>query len=304
MEYRSILFPSERGAKAVRMPKRKAPNSEAQKEKAYRAVVLGLFEKHYQGNGKPFEFAQSEYDAISKEKETPKIGNKPDLVYQYRFRRHLPPEIEAQQPPGRQWVIELSGRGKYTFVLRKLKWITPTEGLVEIKVPDQTPEIIKQYARTDEQALLARVRYNRLIDVFLGITTSSLQNHLRASVRALKSSQIEIDELYIGLNSTGTHFVIPVQAKGGTDHLAAVQARQDLLYCAEQFPHAACKAVSAQFVDTGDDEKNYIVLFEVALEGLEEVVLVRERRYRLVSRKEITPEDLEFYKTLHDDHPV
>jgi hypothetical protein len=254
------------------MPKKPTPAAEAQKEKIYRTVVLGLFEKHYKGEGQGFEFAQSEYDTICREKGVPQIGNKPDLVYQYRFRRPLAPEIEAEEPKGRKWVIELAGRGKYKFALRKLKWITPTEGLVEIKVPDQTPEIIKQYARTDEQALLARVRYNRLIDVFLGVTTSSLQNHLRATVKALKGSQIEIDELYIGLNSTGTHFVIPVQAKAGADNIAAVQARQDLLYCAEQFPHATCKAVSAQFVDTDKEDRDYIVLFEVALEGPEEVV--------------------------------
>jgi hypothetical protein len=281
------------------MPKANKPPVE--KERIYRSVVLGLFEKHYEGKGQPFDFAQKEYDAICAEKGVPKIGNKPDLVYQYRFRRPLPPEIEAEQPQGRKWVIELAGKGKYRFVLRKLKWITPTEGLIEIKVPDQTPEIIKQYARTDEQALLARVRYNRLIDVFLGITTSSLQNHLRATVKALKGSQIEIDELYIGINSTGTHFVIPVQAKAGADNLAAVQARQDLLYCAEQFPYATCKAVSAQFVDAGNEDKEHIVLFEVALEGPDEVVLVRERRYRLVNRKEISIADLEFYKTLGDD---
>jgi len=257
------------------MSKTKAPASQVQKEKIYRTVVLGLFEKHYKGKGDPFDFAQNEYDAICRVKGVPQIGNKPDLVYQYRFRRPLPPEIEAEQPKGRKWVIELAGKGKYRFVLRKLKWITPTEGLVEIKVPDQTPEIIKQYARTDEQALLARVRYNRLIDVFLGVTTCSLQNHLRATVKALQSSQIEIDELYVGLNSTGTHFVIPVQAKAGADNIAAVQARQDLLYCAEQFPHATCKAVSAQFLDIHKEDKDYIVLFEVALEGPDEVVLVR-----------------------------
>ena len=286
------------------MSNTKVPAPEAQRETIYRTVVLGLFEKHYKGKGAPFDFAQNEYDAICKNKGVPQIGNKPDLVYQYRFRRQLPPEIEADQPTGRKWAIELAGKGKYRFALRKLKWITPTEGLVEIKVPDQTPEIIKQYARTDEQALLARVRYNRLIDVFLGITTCSLQNHLRATVKALQSSQIEIDELYIGLNSTGTHFVIPVQAKAGADNIAAVQARQDLLYCAEQFPHATCKAASAQFVDTHKEDKDYIVLFEVALEGLEEVVRVRERRYRLVNRKEISTDDLDFYKTLRDDQTI
>src|SRR5271157_4057421 len=38
-----------------------------------------------------------------------------------------------------------------------------------------------QYKFTDEQALLAKVRYTRLIDTFLGITAYSLQNHLRTT---------------------------------------------------------------------------------------------------------------------------
>src|SRR5579862_9052895 len=195
--WRPTSFPIESGKAR---PRRRMPKDATKpkspglvpKDALYRTVVLALFEKHYKGKGESFDFAQNEYDAICKEKGVPQIGNKPDLVYQYRFRRPLPPEIETEEPKGRKWVIELAGKGKYTFVLRKLKWITPTEGLVEIKVPDQTPEIIQQYARTDEQALLARVRYNRLIDIFLGISTCSLQNHLRATVKAMKSSQIEI----------------------------------------------------------------------------------------------------------------
>ena len=54
--------------------------------------------------------------------------------------------------------------------------------LVQAKVPDATPGIVAQYALSDEQALLARVRYNRLIDIFTGVTCYSLQNHLRTTV--------------------------------------------------------------------------------------------------------------------------
>ena len=36
------------------------------------------------------------------------------------------------------------------------------------KVPDATPGVVSLYALGDEQALLARVRYNRLIDIFIG----------------------------------------------------------------------------------------------------------------------------------------
>ena len=72
-------------------------------------------------------------------------------------------------------------------------------------IPDATPELIRAYALDDEQALLAIVRYNRLIDTFLGLTTYSLQNHLRTTVQGM--GQIEIDELYIGLDKHGCHYV-------------------------------------------------------------------------------------------------
>lgn len=82
--------------------------------------------------------------------------------------------------------------------------------MATIRIPDSTPEIISAYALDDEQALLAKVRYNRLIDIFLGLTTFSLQNHLRTTVKSI--GQIEIDELYVGIDKFGCHYVIPVGA--------------------------------------------------------------------------------------------
>jgi len=38
------------------------------------------------------------------------------------------------------------------------------------------------YALGDEQALLAKLRYNRLLDIFTGVVCYSLQNHLRTNV--------------------------------------------------------------------------------------------------------------------------
>ena len=68
---------------------------------------------------------------------------------------------------------------------------------------------------SDEQALLARVRYNRLVDIFLGIACYSLQNHLRTT--ASNMGQVETDELYVGVDRRGSHYVVPIQAKGGKD---------------------------------------------------------------------------------------
>jgi hypothetical protein len=144
--------------------------------------------------------------------------------------------------------------------------ITPRRDLAAIKIPDATPEIISGYALGDEQALLAKVRYNRLIDIFLGITTYSLQNHLRTYVAAM--GQIEIDEIYVGLNRQGAHFVIPVQAKGGADKLSPVQTRQDIECCKAKFPNLVCRPVSAQFM--ADD---VIALFELTSEGDQILVL-------------------------------
>lgn len=105
-------------------------------------------------------------------------------------------------------------------MLTKFVNIIPAEGLVITKIPEATPGVIAKYALDDEQALLAKLRYNRLIDIFTGITCYSLQNHLRTTVSNL--GQVETDEVYIGIDSRGAHYVLPVQAKGGRDKLGLV----------------------------------------------------------------------------------
>lgn len=55
-----------------------------------------------------------------------------------------------------------------------MEFIEPDPMLATIKIPDGTPSIVKKYSVSDEQALLTIVRYNRLIDTFLGITCYSL----------------------------------------------------------------------------------------------------------------------------------
>ncbi len=140
-----------------------------------------------------------------------------DIIYSFRFRTALPQAIVVTQPKGLEWIIEGKGKSRYSFRLVPATRIKPREDLISISVPDATPEIIRAYALDDEQSLLAVVRYNRLIDTFLGLTTYSLQNHLRTTVKNI--GQIEIDELYIGLDKHRCHYVIPVQAKGGKDQI-------------------------------------------------------------------------------------
>jgi hypothetical protein len=94
-----------------------------------------------------------------------------DVIYSFRYRVPLPDKILKTQTSGRQWIIEGVGKARYRFRLAKENRIVPSANRVTIKIPDATPELIASYAQTDEQALLAKVRYNRLVDIFLGLTT-------------------------------------------------------------------------------------------------------------------------------------
>jgi hypothetical protein len=203
--------------------------------------------------------------------------------------RELPDAIVNTQPPGMEWVIERRGRSDCAFRLLPINRILPNAQLAAIKIPDATPEIVSAYALSDEQALLAKVRYNRLLDIFLGVAAYSLQNHLRTTVAGL--GQVEIDEIYVGIDKRGRQYVLPVQAKGGNDRLSTVQTRQDIACCAEKFPQLLCRAISAQFVET-----DLIALFELGRSG-DDIRIVEERHYRLVPADQITRDDLRAYDT-------
>jgi hypothetical protein len=253
----------------------------------YAPLIAAIFASHYTAGEEQFEFEREELTNSAQALGVQLPKNLGDVIYSFRYRKDLPAEILSTAPRGKEWIIEPAGRSRYRFRLVTINRIVPAEALIPIKIPDATPEIISAYALNDEQALLAKVRYNRLIDLFLGIVAYPLQSHLRTSVRGM--GQIEIDELYVGVGKNGQQFVVPVQAKGGSDQLSVVQTRQDSECCREKFPALACRCISAQFM-AGD----IIALFELALnEG--SVGIVEERHYRLVPRDQITPDDLNTY---------
>ena len=213
-------------------------------------------------------------------------------IYSYRYRTKLPEEIRRTQPPGKEWVILGRGNSQYEFRLVSKCNIEPNENLLPTKVPDATPEIIKRYGYSDEQALLARLRYNRLVDTFLGITAYSLQNHLRTKVKSI--GQIEIDEIYVGIDRDGRHFVIPVQAKVGNDKIGYAQLFQDLAYCRQEYPGLLCRPLSAKFGPEGK-----IAMFELTITD-NAVRIVSERHYDLVPETSISEDELRDYNARVD----
>jgi hypothetical protein len=257
---------------------------------AYQAIIEDIFARNYIPYAQEFEFDRDEIAEAAKRTGVMRPKNLGDVIYSFRYRRQLPKSILDTQPRGLYWLILGAGDARYRFRLSRLCHIEPTPGLLVRKIPQATPEIITQYALNDEQALLAKVRYNRLIDIFLGITAYSLQNHLRTKIP--NYGQIEIDELYVGLDSRGAQYIVPVQAKGGSDKLGVIQTIQDTTFCQAQARYANCipRTVSAQFM--GDD---IIAMFELNFDG-DDVSIVREQHYKLVPASEIGAADLGVYK--------
>ncbi len=258
------------------------------KQADYDAIMAAIFKRHYRKGKRSFVFIREEMTAAARKLGIKLPKNLGDVIYSFRFRKALPNDISKTAPKGKEWIIELAGPAKYRFRLGTVSRILPRSDLITIKVPDATPEIIGTYALGDEQALLAKVRYNRLLDVFLGMATYSLQNHLRTTVSNV--GQIEIDEIYVGVNRQGTQFVIPVQAKAGRDQIGGVQTRQDIACCAEKFPRSVCRPIAAQFM--ADD---VIALFELAAQD-EDIRVVDEKHYQLVPAGAISAKDMALYR--------
>jgi hypothetical protein len=256
-------------------------------ENRYKALLRKIFmDRHIQGETE-VPFKRTDIEVAAEQLGIQRAKNIGDVIYSVRYRTPMPDEILATQPDGMEWVIEGMGRAQYAFKLVRINRIEPNSSLVKIKIPDATPEIITAYALSDEQALLAKVRYNRLVDIFLGISAYSLQNHLRTTVKSV--GQIEIDEIYVGIDRQGRQYVMPVQAKGGKDKLSVVQTKQDILCCQAKFPNLICRSISTQFMEDGT-----IAMFELVLVD-EQIQIVDERHYRLVQNDQISSDDLKAY---------
>lgn len=260
---------------------------EKQVPNRYTRILEAIFVNHYRKGTTEIEFERSEITQVADELGIELPKNLGDVLYSFRYRTALPKSITSKTPKGFEWIIRPAGKGKYKLVIVRQSAILPSALLAETKILDATPGVIAKYSLNDEQSLLAKLRYNRLIDIFMGLTCYSLQNHLRTTLRG--GSQIETDEIYVGLDKRGAHYVIPVQAKGRKDRIGVVQIEQDIEMCTLKFPGLICRPVAAQLMD-----QNLIALFE--LEQTNEGIKVSsEKHYKLVKHDELTSEELKSY---------
>ncbi len=274
-------FNNRKGFMAKSEPSRKTANRYAQ-------IIERIFFSHYIEGATEVCFERGEIENVAQELRINLPKNLGDIVYSFRYRVPLPAPISAKASEGTQWIIRPAGRSRYCFVLTAQHSITPSALKTESKIPDATPGLVTLYSLDDEQSLLAKLRYNRLIDIFTGITCYSLQNHLRTYLAGI--GQIETDEIYVGVDKKGKHYIFPIQAKGHSDNLNIVQIEQDFALCESKFPNLICQPLGAQFM-----ENNLIALFafESTADG---VKIAEEAHYRLVTPDEVTPEVLRTYQ--------
>jgi hypothetical protein len=257
---------------------------------AYDQIIEKIFFDKFTPGSREVKWERSDIVRVAEELGLDRPKNLGDVIYTYRFRRKLPESIRKVAPRSKFWIIRLAGRSKYRFMALDTAEVLPNPLLGEIKIPEATPGVIIRYALTDEQALLALVRYNRLLDIFTGVSCYSLQSHLRTQIPGL--GQIETDELYVGVDRFGAHYVFPIQAKGGRDKLGIVQIEQDYELCQLKFPDLISRPIGAQFV-----EPNLIALFEFE-GGPKGISLLDEKHYRLVPSEDLSAEELAHYREI------
>jgi hypothetical protein len=247
----------------------------------YDKVIVAIFYQKFDELGdtrvEEIEFALDDLvDVIKKLGIT--IKNIPDIPYTYRCRRPLPDSILAKG----NWIINQKGKGKLAFVkIEREPFVTIQEGLAVKEIPNALPEIVEKYTASDEQGLLSAIRYNRLVDIFTELTCFHLQSHIRTTLQG--EGQIEIDDLYVGLDQDGQEYILPLEAKSDNqrDSLGWFQVANLVRYAHQNYPKLKCRPICAKPVDRNtihllefNDDPNYNT---IKIENIKLYKLVRKQ---------------------------
>jgi hypothetical protein len=214
----------------------------------YDQVILEVFRTHYQGMVERLEFSKDEL-ASACERHRITVRNIPDIIYTFRVRRDLPAAIASTG----HWAIEPAGRGAYAFrpLRNPPRFDIRLGDHAPVDIYNAIPEVVEPLLRDDEQSLLTRVLYNRLVDIFTGLTCFHIQNHYRSFVADF--GEVEVDALYVGVNREGGLFVIPAEAKsvGETDLIGRVQMSQMARLVRQDFPQLNRRIVAIKALPDG-----------------------------------------------------
>jgi hypothetical protein len=276
-------------------------------ENRYLLVMRKLFEEKFTG-AEGFEWDRKDIYRISRELGIDPIKNPGDNVYSIRHGRlELPQEINSLIPSDRAWLLLPNGKSGYRFIVADRSVIDIDRAKKAIKIPDSTPQIVARYAKEDEQAVLARIRYCRLVDIFMRLASFQLQSHMRTTVAHFKGAQTELDEIYLGVDANGAQFVIPIQAKGHDERIGVVQVVTDHYACVEKFPQMIPRTLLAKTVKIEESPVFgrifTIALIEACVDDGYNVHKLREEHFEIVPASRIDENDLRAYRIRFQQEP-
>ena len=264
--------------KRKRHPNDRVDNTESQALSQYDKVLLGVFLNHYEKDATYLRFKKDELeDACRKHGIT--VRNIPDIIYTYRSgQRMLPAKILATG----HWAIEPAGRGVYGF--RSLhnppQFEVPFGDYAPVDIYNSIPEVVEGLLRQDEQSLLTRVLYNRLVDIFTGLTCFHIQNHYRSYIDSM--GEVELDALYVGVDKTGKLFVLPIEAKSRAESemIGRIQVSQMAKLVRQDFAELRRRVLAVKALADGT-----IAMVEFDdHEEPDELSIISVGRFRLIRR--------------------
>jgi hypothetical protein len=245
--------------------------SQGTQKNKYDQLLASIFQSKWESSLTKVPFSKDEViDAAAKL--DLRIKNLADVIYTYRSRRRMPEEILKRG----NWVIAAQGSGMYAFVkIAGETTVTIPHSLKVYSLPCAVPDIVAQNLARDEQGMLTIVRYNRILDVFCGLACFHLQSHIRTHIP--KHGQVEIDELYVGVDKDGRGFVLPVEAKEEGERLGLDKVVALTLFARARYPKLICRPIG--IIRRGLHLFDCIE-FEPS-EELSKVVVLEMRRYEL-----------------------
>lgn len=129
--------------------------------KRHSGIIREIFRTQYKDGQDEVDFVREDIVTFAQKPNIELPRNPDDSIYSFRYRTNLPIEIMSVAPDGKTWIIRSVGRSKYRFVLVSEAPPTANPNLAVTKIADATLGIITKYAFNDEQAVLARARYDR-----------------------------------------------------------------------------------------------------------------------------------------------
>jgi hypothetical protein len=130
---------------------------------------------------------------------------------------------------------------------------------------------------------VTRVLYNRLIDIFTGLTCFHIQNHYRGFVEGM--GEVELDALYVGIDKTGKLYILPIEAKSQAENemIGRVQISQMAKLVRQDFADLDRRILAIKYLKDGTI---VIIEFDDQVEP-DDFKIVSVSRFRLIRQEQI-----------------